>query len=144
MMNWSSSLKETKDREIRKMYLDYISYFENIDIRDHLFDPLWYDFDELINTNFLKMPLENLENVVHNVRDILWEIIAFKTDRECKVLPIDNLRLLTDKNRANVFFCCDVCGYIENIAGEKFKNNDILFPATNQQILEYKVCPARY
>ena len=144
LLNWGFSLKGSNDGDIKKMFQDYFTYFENIDTDNYAFEASWYDFEELIDIDLLNNQVINFDNVVVVVRDILWEIIAFKTDRDCKVLPIDNLRLLTNSDKNALFFCCDVCGYTENIEGEKITVNEILYPATMSQIIRNNIAPCRF
>ena len=114
-----------------------------MDIENYIFDPLWYDFGELVNYDFLKHRALKLERTVDVVENILWEIIAFKSGRHCKRLGEDDLRILTDKNRQIIFFCCDGCGYAEDIEENEVEISETLYPASNIQILALNVLPSK-
>lgn len=144
LMEWTRLLRESNDSRIKAFYDSSFLYFERFNIDEYQLEPLWYDFNELINYDFLKPTPARLETAVLIVRDILWEIIAFKTDRHCKLLKEDNLRLLTDDKREEVFFCCDACSYTERLDGKPIEPTGILFPATKAQILKYNIRPYKY
>ena len=135
LIQWSKLLMETKDLRVQSLYFEYLSYFKKFDVNDYLMEPLWYSFEELVNVDLLGDFSGNLDSLVLRVRGILWEIIAFKTKRDCKILPIDNLRMLTNERKSEIFFSCDVCGYTENVKGEKVKLLEVLYPATKLQAL---------
>ena len=146
LFNWGIQLEESKDVHIKALYLDYFRYFEKLKIDDYAFEPLWYDFNDLLEFDLLKSTPETLESAAVVARDILWEIVAFKTDRDCKVLPVDNLRILTDEQKQDVFFCCDVCFYTEDINGIRVEIDSIvypiLYPATMDQVMKFNIRPA--
>jgi len=144
LMNWASQLAESKDLIARKLYSDHLLYFEKLNIENYSFEPLWYDWHDFLKIDFLKITPETLGRAVDIASHILWEIIAFKTDRDCKLLGYDNLRLLTDKQSLEVFFCCDSCSYSEDINGEKIEIKEILYPATVEQVAKYKVLPMKF
>lgn len=143
LLRWAIGLKDTKDISIFKLYQDFIFYFEELNTNNYLFESLWYDFDELVEVDFLKKHADNLDSVVPTVGEILWEIIAFKTDRPCKITDVHNLRLLTNQNKDTVYFCCDVCGYTEDINKVQVKVDTILYPASIDQIFKYKIKPEK-
>lgn len=142
LVAWANNLANSNEKTIKELYVIYFDYFKNLEIKDFSFQPLWYNFSELMQFDFLNHNPKDLKRTVVVVRDILWEIIAFKTNRNCKVIETDNLRLLTNSSRDVLYFCCDTCSYAENIDGTQIKITEILYPATTVQILNSKVSPA--
>ena len=142
LLSWGKQLNDSNEMRIKNLYTNYLQYFDKLKIDEYLFEPLWYDFNDLIDFCLLKYEPKRLERIVVIIRDVLWEIIAFKTNRSCKILPEDNLRFLTDELKEYIYFSCDSCFYTEDLEGNKRKVEMKLYPATINQIKQYEVQPA--
>lgn len=117
---WASKIKGSNSLKIKELYNLYLAYFEGYNIYEYQFSVRWYSLQDLIVFDILNTSVENLEYVIVRCRNIMWEILVFKSNKSCK--NCDNeLRVLTDKTAGDIFFCCDDCGYIENFFGEPMK-----------------------
>ena len=55
ILNWSKKLVDYKDNKIRNDYMQYIYYFQNLDIKEYNFKERWYDFDNLFENMMLRI-----------------------------------------------------------------------------------------
>lgn len=117
LFEWAIELKESKEKAIKELYELYFAYFERLYIEDYKFDDVWYSVGYLIENDITRATNKSLQTIVVVCRDVLWEIVAFKSSRRCPITRADNLRALTDSSRQEVFFCCDTCLYTENLQG---------------------------
>ena len=139
--DWALKIMHSNSSKNKELYNLYLAYFQEYNIERYQFSETWYYLPDLIDFDLLKPTAENLENIVVRCRYFMWEILVFKTNRPCKNFD-NNLRAMIDKNE-NVFFCCDDCGHIENIIGEKMNSlNYQLSPITPdlQKRLSLKPC----
>lgn len=139
LSEWGKQLSNSKDVRIQELHQNNLVYFERLNLDDYILEPLWYDLEELIKYDVLRPKAKNLQHAVDIVVNVLWELIAYKTDRVCKITPTFNLRLLTDKNKQNLYFSCDNCSYIEDIDGQQIKVGHKLFPAIKKQIMSNNI-----
>lgn len=144
LLEWAYSLKNSHDQHVRNLYNEYLEYYTQIDIDKYVFSELWYSFDGLIKYDYLNLNQAKLDILVVRCRDLLNEITVFKSDRECKLLGNDYLRVFTNKYSGELLFCCDTCSYIEDINGENVEIIPSLLPATAQQISENNIKPCSF
>ena len=55
ILNWSKKIIDYKDNKIRNDYMQYIYYFQNLDIKEYNFKERWYDFDNLFENMMLRI-----------------------------------------------------------------------------------------
>lgn len=147
LMQWARLVSASKDIRILALYDQNLQYFDRLEIEDYHFEPLWYNLKDLVEYDFLNPTPVKLDQAVAIVSEILWELVAFKSERNCKLLRNDNLRVLTDASRKEIIFCCDRCSYTENMEGIKIdamptESIKRWYPATKSQISNCNIQPA--
>jgi len=141
LLNWGRLLSDSKNLSIKNLHTDYFLYFDGLDLADYFFQPLWYNLNDIVENDFLKIKPRELKNAVVVVRDMIWELVVFKSNRECKILPNNCMRVFTDKLKEQLFFCCDMCDYTEDINRKEVLINRLLLPATIQHIRRNNILP---
>lgn len=141
---WSHFLKEDRNIASNKMYDLYIRYFECIDVLDYRYSEVWFNIDNVIKYDLLNPKQNDIESIASSCKDVLWELVAFKSNIECIVCEIENYRVLTDQNRGNVFLVCDNCLHAQHIANIEVDVPDILFPVTPDIINKYHIVPNQW
>lgn len=114
---WTAKIKNSNSLRIKKLYSLYLAYFEEYNINSYQFSVRWFSLQDLIDFDLLHPSVDNLEYVIVRCRRIMWEVLVFKSNRPCKNCDND-LRVMMDKSMSDIFFCCDDCGYVENLSGE--------------------------
>ncbi|MDA3613488.1 hypothetical protein O3P16_01600 [Chitinophagaceae bacterium LY-5] len=142
LLKWGNSLVNSKNRLIKNLYTDNFLYFKKINILDYTFEPIWYNLDDILESNIFKTRQLKLKTLVEEVRDILWELVVFKSNRECKIFSNSYMRVFTDESKENIFLCCDICDYMEDMKGNQVVNNKVLIPATSNQIKINQIIPS--
>jgi transcription elongation factor Elf1 len=144
LLNWAGGIKEINDIQIKKIYTQYLEYFEDVDIESVLFDKegVWYSLEEIINVDLLGFSPRSYERPIVKVRDILWELLVFKSNSECSCCNDDNFRVMIDKKKTELFFTCDRCGCIQDIMGNKKDIQEKLYPATTDLIRKHRIVPS--
>lgn len=141
LIEWSMSLSEAKDKHVKMLYSRYLEYYTKLNLELYRFNKTWYSLENLIETRILKKTPSKIDYLIVDVRDLLNEIIVFKSNRECKQFYHENLRVFTDKESTKLYFCCDACSYAEDFDGITLNVESVLIPATAQQIRDYNVEP---
>ena len=96
-------------------------------------------YEESISDTILRIKLFNptkTDNIAMIIRNILWNIIVYKSSKLCPNCKDDELRVLYDSNIKSVVLACDLCTYTENKDGKKWKGKCILTPAKIEFIKE--------
>lgn len=138
LITWCQEVKQTKDNFIKKLYDLYLSNYEKIDILEYSMDHLSNKFDEILEYDFLNKKPKDIEQTIILTRDILWNILSFKIDKECPSCRQGELRVLTDEFEKEIFISCDQCTYTENIMGQKINSDFTLRPAKRHLINGYQ------
>lgn len=128
LLDWALKFKNSNDKVICDLYADYFKYYERLNPYDYNFDEKWYDLDELLD-KILDTDTNDYRRPIVIVRDILWEIIAFKTDILCENCDQDEYRLFEClQNSKNLVLCCDNCSHTIGF------NNEIIKDMSNKYI----------
>ncbi|WP_207513818.1 hypothetical protein [Longitalea luteola] len=139
---WAGKIRSTNILKIRELYNLYLAYFEGYNINEYQFLQSWYSLRDLIQFDILNILVVNLEHAIIRCRDIMWEILVFKTNRPCKTCDSE-LRALTDNKKREIFFCCDNCVYIEDIFGQSVKSlKNQLSPITPEMQEKFLLPPS--
>ena len=139
LLKWSDEVKKLRDNRIKDLYIDHLAYFENIPDTQVEHYEYWYSLDELLEQDVLNVFPTRYEQPVLYVRELLWELVAFKSDRNCSRCRNDMLRVLTDREATKVFFSCDLCAYTEDLLGNEVLHHENLFPASKALIKFYNI-----
>lgn len=137
--DWSFLLDQSKDKYIKGLHDSYLTYYFKLDINQYQFDTVWYSLEDLIEYKLVRPQFHNIKLVIANARDLLHEMIVYKTGRDCKLLEYDNLRAYTNRDYGEIFFCCDSCVYAEDWDGERIEIKSPLLPATAMQVKEKQI-----
>ncbi|MEN7550420.1 hypothetical protein AAG747_21050 [Rapidithrix thailandica] len=130
LFDWIRGIKKIKDSKVQNLYHEYLAYFEEVSDLDGILNiKPWYSLQELIEYDILKSTELSFERPIVKVRDVLWELLVFKSDKECPCCGDDNLRAMTYKGQKELFFCCDICGCIVDEDGGRKEVDDKLYPA---------------
>lgn len=111
LLNWTKEIQLIKDIQIQNLCDDYYKYFENIDIESIIYidSNVWYSLDEIIQFDILQAKVESYEWAIIHVRDILFNLLVFKSDKDCPCCSDDNLRVFVEKGSDKLIFQCDIC-----------------------------------
>jgi len=147
LSEWTVEVRQLKDMRVKELYKMYLEYFDNLDFSLFSFDRkyIWYSFEDLITYNFRKeMLLSSFERPFVIVRDVLWELLVFKSDLECTCCGNDNFRIMVNEIRTAVFGVCDVCGCSKLLYGKADSIEAQLYPATQNIVETYGFTPSAY
>lgn len=113
-------------------------------------DELWklYNFKVYIEYDPSDYPIESSDNRVQNtidrvcnlkpssidaiamiVRDLLWDMVAYKSDIECPNCGDDDFRVLYDIKHKQIVLSCDLCGWSQFEDGKNWQGDNCLVPA---------------
>ncbi|GAA5042340.1 hypothetical protein GCM10011506_44280 [Marivirga lumbricoides] len=132
LLRWTQEVKKIKDEKVQELYHSYLEYFENCFFPENNITP-WYSLKELIDVDLLNRPPLTYDRAVIKVRDVLWELLVFKSDILCPCCGDDNLRVMVNNDNI-LIFTCDLCGCILNESGKKTDVNGKLYPAPMSMI----------
>jgi hypothetical protein len=141
LIEWSTVLREAKDKHVKALSSGYLDYYTKLNLKLYDFDERWYSLENLIETQILKNTPRKIDHLIVDIRDLLNEIIVFKSNRECKQFYDQYLKVFTDKEYAKLYFCCDACSFAEDFDGVPLNIENILIPATAQQVRNHNLSP---
>lgn len=142
LLVWAMEVKAIKDLTVKQLYHDYLEFFEKIDPNEYVFNETWYSFEEMLNVDILGSNVDSYERPVVIIRNVLWELLVFKSNINCPNCNYDNLRIFTDISKEQLFYCCDNCGYNLNAFGKKHSYNSNLIPITAKLVELHDLKPS--
>lgn len=142
LLNWGKLLKKSRVNLEIDLFNTYLRYYEELDITQYQFTDRWYPLETLLKENFFNREQINVEDAVIVCRNLLHEILVFKSNRDCRLLGMDNLRVYEYKD--SVVFCCDTCSYCEDLSGAAIKLESVVLPARASTINQYKIVPYNF
>lgn len=141
LLEWAIDFR--KDKNYQDLYKFYIEYFNNIDLELYNFEERWYSFPIILKQLIdIKDADATMKLIVPRVGYVLHEILIYKSNRPCKYLEEDDLRVFFSSDTEKFFFSCDGCGYSENIEGEAEEILSVCLPATAEQIKMLNIMPS--
>lgn len=145
LIEWVKLVSLAKNDNIKELYNSHLKYFDQINFYDYKFRNKWYSIEEIVKYD-LSRDKWNINSAILTCSIILLEIIIFKSNRSCKLLEEDDLRVFQDIEGNKIYFICDGCGYAEDING-KFINIDLirklkLIPAKENIVTKFKIKPS--
>lgn len=75
------------------------------------------------------------DSIVVIIRDILWDMAAFKTDIRCPNCKDDDLRALLDPDTESIILSCDLCCWSQSNSGTQKLECQNLIPANKLQLI---------
>jgi len=147
LQDFSSKIKASNDSKTQILFEEFLAYFEEFDLNGYLDLPdqlVWYAIEDLIEYDILRKSDLNFERPILKARDLLWELLAFKSNINCSICGDDDLRVLSNKNEEKLHLCCDLCGNHTNLEGEPVTSDVILFPAPYQVIQSSHLVPSHH
>ncbi|SRR5690606_28018604 len=128
LQQWSLEVKKIKDKRVQELYNTYLEYFEDYSSIDAKVTP-WYSLKEIIDIELLNRPPITYDRTIIKVRDVLWDLLVFKSNERCPCCGDDNLRVMREAEDEVLLLTCDLCGCILDTSGEKRSIKGKLFPA---------------
>jgi hypothetical protein len=146
LLVWYAELiKKSNDPQVNELYQSYLSYWEKIHILEYSEVPnLWYSLEEIIEYDILKPEITSYSRPIAKVSYLLWELIAFKTDKQCPICDSDCLRVLSPSGKDILLLSCDNGCYTEDLNGNKITNEETLYPAQYLAIENAGLKPSKY
>ena len=133
--NWSDDLGRAKDSYALTLYQCQLAFYKGFNILDYSMKHMITNpFDDLVEYSLLRPIVSDLKTAVEITDKVLWGILAFRSNKECPVDPHGYLKVLSDKERSNIYFCCDTCDYCEDANGVEQNKLKNLIPANSIQI----------
>lgn len=126
--------------------------------RNHFDKKTWnaYGFDKYINLNpslyvaeftegtvqdnverFARYKPNSIDTLAMFIRDILWDIIVFKTNIECARCGDDHFRALANPETNEIFLSCDRCTWTQSMSGVRRCGPKILIPARKNLLMDF-------
>ncbi|MGH1437851.1 MAG: hypothetical protein ACRBG0_25660 [Lewinella sp.] len=140
-------MKSSIIQEDKVLYGKYLSYYENIDLSDYHFRFLWFDLKEFLQYQVLRKTPSNTGILIQRIRDIIRELIVYKSNRLCKRCGDDDLRVFakppTNTEPILVAFICDCCNYTEGLDERMMTPTKGYFPAKAEIIERFGIAPSK-
>ena len=76
-----------------------------------------------------KLEPSSMNAIAMIIRDILWDLVAYKSDIECSNCGDDDFRVLYDEKLKQLVLSCDLCGWSQYYDGRKWLGDYFLVPA---------------
>lgn len=89
--------------------------------------------EQLINRMMLFSP-SSLDSMAMMLRNILWDMVAFKSKVMCPNCGDDEMRVLYDVEEGVVILSCDLCCWSQYENGEKWEGSGKLVPSKVSQL----------
>lgn len=126
LLDWALEIKSIKDVQVKKYYKDFLEKYENLEIENILYtDEIWYSWEEIIQIDILNSNVSSYQKAIVKVRDILFNLLAFKSNKICPCCEDDNLRVFLDKGSERLVFECDICLCLVDEHGNKLEPGGI-------------------
>lgn len=124
LLDWAKEIKSIKDIQIKQLYKDFLERYEDLDVESILYtgNVIWYSLEEIIKFDILTSNVDYYQRPIVKTRDILFNILAFKSDKKCPCCGDDNLRVFVERNSEKLFFECDICLCLFDEYGIKHEN----------------------
>jgi hypothetical protein len=145
LVSYIEIIKNSNDSKVIELYLIDLSYWEDINILEYseLSNP-WYSLEEIIEYDILKPEIKSYSRPIAKVSYLLWELIAFKTDKQCPRCDNDCLRALSPLDHNSLLLSCDNCSYTEDLNGNQITNEERLYPAKYATVKIAGLKPSKY
>lgn len=140
IVNWLSENKKLFDVGTWNIYkLDY--YFD-LKLSLYRVDCMECSVEETISrlinlSNLTDFKVGKKSSILMFIRDILWDMVAFKTQTPCPNCQNDDLRALIEPNSNEMILSCDKCCWSQSIYGDKWSGTKLLIPANKEQISKF-------
>jgi len=111
LLDWMKEIKEFNDIQIQNLYKLHFSYYENLNIDEIFYENsvVWYSLEEIIQYDIIQANIDSDKWAIENSSNIIYNLLVFKSDRECPCCHDDNLRVLVEINSERLIFECDSC-----------------------------------
>lgn len=111
LLDWTQEIKKIKDVQIQNLYKDYFSYYEDLNIEEIFYtdDIVWYSLDEIIQYEIMQAKVDSYQWAIVHTRNIIFNLLVFKSDKDCPCCHDDNLRVFVEINSEKLIFECDIC-----------------------------------
>lgn len=145
LLDWTQEIKKIKDIQIQKLYKDYFSYYETLNIEEIFYTDniVWYSLEEIIQYSIIQAKVDSYQWAIVHTRNIIFNLLVFKSDKDCPCCHDDNLRVFVEINSEKLIFECDIClclvdeeGNMQNSEGPS------IVPASASLIKVKKIIPS--
>ena len=131
LSTWLEANIGTFGPEISAVY-GFDSYV-NYDPSDYPTESCEFSAQEIIH-RIISLEPSSLDSVAMIIRDTLWDLIAYKSNRECLNCGDDDFRVLYDGNLDRFVMSCDLCGCSVFDDGSQWLGDPELKPANVRQL----------
>jgi len=111
LIDWGQGIKKIKDIQIQNLYKLCFSYYENLDIGEIFYNDsvVWYSLEEIIQYDIIQANVDSYQWAIEHASNILFNILVFKSDKNCPCCHDDNLRVFVEIDSEKLLFECDTC-----------------------------------
>lgn len=141
LLEWCKEVQQIEAKEVKELYCLYLKFFENIKIPEYDFSNVWYPVTDIITFDLLAPKNLTYQRPIVIVRDVLWNLLAFRSNRDCPSCKQENLRVLTDQAGKDIYFSCDACRYTESLFGKEVVIPERLYPAKASLVEAHNIVP---
>lgn len=136
---WLESFNMPKDKVVSKLYDNYVSWMNSLELSDYKFDEYWYVLTDIIDYDLVNLNLNSFGYPIIQVSHVVYNMITFKSNVWCPKCNDDYLRVLSNIYKDKIYYKCDICLYLSNDNFEPVSLDDDLIPAPNYLVYSYGI-----
>lgn len=137
ILDWSEKFQNYKDIKIKNEYIDYISYFQKLEIKEYDFKEKWYNFDNLLESLKLRIDRDT-DRLITVLYEVLTEILIFKSNIVGEIEPY-YYRVYTDYRKEKIYYISDLGSPTLDINLNQIKLEENVIPAPAFLIEKYGI-----
>ncbi|MDN4011251.1 hypothetical protein QX233_02140 [Chryseobacterium gambrini] len=145
LLDWTQEIKKIKDVHIQNLYKLHFSYYEKLDIEEIFYNDniVWYSLEEIIQYDIIQAKVDSYQWAIEHVDHILFNLLIFKTDKDCPCCHDDNLRVFVESDSKKLIFECELCLCLIDENNNKQNSEEKLFiPAPASLIKRKRIKPS--
>jgi hypothetical protein len=114
LKDWLYQVSLSKDKYVIMIAKKYYDYYLQIDYDDYETVDTNLDLDELTKYYYFQTNNLDFKTCIDVTEYLLWNLIAFISNTICPSCNQEYLKILTTKERINIFYSCDNCLAVYN------------------------------
>lgn len=145
LLDWTQEIKKIKDVQVQNLYKDYFSYYEKLNIEEIFYTDniFWYSLEEIIQYDIIQAKVDSYQWAIVHTRDIVFNLLVFKSDKDCPCCHDDNLRVFVEIDSEKLIFECDICLCVVDENNNKYNpEGKLVAPASASLIKAKKIIPS--
>ncbi|AGF55475.1 hypothetical protein B0P06_000429 [Clostridium saccharoperbutylacetonicum] len=116
--------------------LNFLEFICSIDSNKFIIGTTGDNFEGL-SKKYINTKQPTLREILKIISNTIWDLTTITTDEICPHCKSDNLRILTDFKKENIYKSCETCFWIE-CNGKAYVRPQDLFPADKDIISRLK------